>query len=410
MFSENINAMDQFVPFSPPLIGDEEIQEVVATLKSGWLTTGPRTERFETAFKEYIGAKEALAVNSCTAALHLALKVLDVGPGHGVITTPFTFASTAHVIMYQQARPFFVDVEPTTFNLDPTRLREFLERECRLVGHELKHLATGLTIKAILPVHYGGHPCRMDEIMDLANKNNLFVVEDAAHALGAKYQGRPVGSIGHITCFSFYATKNLTTGEGGMLVTDDQALAQRARVLSMYGISDARRIWQRYAPKGTWGYDVVELGCKYNMMDIQAALGLHQLAKLDGFIARRTENAQIYREIFSALKQVRLPGHEAYATHAWHLYPLLLNLEQLAIDRDTFIERLKEANVGTSVLFIPLHFHSYYQATLSYREGDFPVSEEIFRCLVNLPLSPAIPAATIAKVGRLVADLLKEHS
>ncbi|MBF0530816.1 MAG: DegT/DnrJ/EryC1/StrS family aminotransferase, partial [Deltaproteobacteria bacterium] len=396
----------------PPLIGEEEIQEVVGTLKSGWLTTGPRTEKFETALKEYVGVQEAVAVNSCTAALHLALKVLEIGPPHGVITTPLTFASTGHVIMYQQARPFFVDVEPGTFNLDPDLIREFLEKECRPDGLEgrPRHLATDLTIKAILPVHYGGHPCRMDEIMALAEKHNLYVVEDAAHALGAGYKGRPIGGIGHITCFSFYATKNLTTGEGGMLVTNDRLLAQRARILSMYGISDARRIWQRYAPKGSWVYDIAELGCKYNMMDIQAAMGLHQLAKLDGFMTRRAENAGIYREILTGLDQIQVLTPQDYARHAWHLFPLLLNPDRLKIDRDTFIERLKELNIGASVLFIPLHYHSYYQQALPYREGDFPVTEGIFRRLLNLPLSPAIPADTIAKVARTIAGLIRENS
>jgi dTDP-4-amino-4,6-dideoxygalactose transaminase len=402
--------LEEFVSFSPPLIGEEEIAEVVDTLRSGWLTTGPKTERFENALKEYVGASHAVAVYSCTAAMHLVLEALEIGPGDGVITSPFTFASTGHVILYQGARPFLVDVEPGTFNLDPDAVRAFLENECRIGDDGFpKHKATGLTVKVLLPVHYGGHPCRMDELTALAEKYHLTVVEDAAHAIGARYQGWPIGSISHVTCFSFYATKNLTTGEGGMIVTEDEGLAQRCRMMSMYGISDARRIWARYAPKGSWVYDVADLGHKYNMMDIQAALGLHQLAKLDGFIERRAENAAAYNRILKNLPQVRPPVVEDYARHAWHLYPILLDPDRLDIDRDAFIERLKDLNIGTSVLFIPLHFHTCYQDRLPYGIGDFPTAETVFRRIVNLPVSPAVPLQTIERVGRVVAGLIKEH-
>ena len=407
-----LEPLPEFVPFSPPSIGDEEIREVVETLSSGWLATGPRAERFEADFKKYVGAEHAVAVNSCTAALHLALNALGVGETDGVITSPFTFASTGHVIMYQRARPFLVDIEPTTFNLDPERVREFLRNECTSGGEGGRpvHKETGRTIKALLSVHYGGHPCRMDELMSIAREYNLYVVEDAAHSVGAKYRGRPVGSIGDITCFSFYATKNLTTGEGGMVVTDQGELAERIRIMSMYGISDARRIWKRYAPKGSWVYDVADLGFKYNMMDIQAALGLHQLKKLDGFIARRRENAGIYRDILGPVPGVRLPITEDYAEHAWHLFTILLEVENLKIDRDEFIERLKELNVGTSVLFIPLHLHSYYQRELPYREGDFPVAEDVFKRIVNLPVSPALTTNQAKAVALTVAGLLEEAS
>jgi len=409
--ADKVRPLKEFVPFSPPLVGPEEMAEVVDTLKSGWLTTGPKTERFEKALGEYCGAAHVLAVNSCTAALHLALNGLGIGSGDGVITTPFTFASTGHVILYQRARPFLVDVEPATFNLDPDKVRLFLEKECRPGGKDgrPRHQETGLTVKAILPVHYGGHPCRMTELLALAQDFNLAVIEDAAHAIGAAYHGRRIGSWGDATCLSFYATKNLTTGEGGAILTDDEELARRLRVLSMYGISDARRIWTRYAPKGSWVYDVVDLGFKYNMMDIQAALGLHQLAKLETFIARRAENAAVYSRVLSDLDLVRRPTVQDYARHAWHLYPILLELERLNLNRDAFIERLKEHNIGTSVLFIPLHFHSFYRKVLPYREGDFPIAEDIFRRLVNLPISPAIRPETILQAAETTAGLLKEH-
>jgi dTDP-4-amino-4,6-dideoxygalactose transaminase len=407
-----VKPLESFVPFSPPLIGDEAIKEVVDTLRSGWLTTGPKTERFEAVAAEYVQADHAVAVSSCTAALHLALHALDVGETDGVITTPYTFASTGHVILYQRARPFFVDVEADTFNIDPQAVRYFLERECR--RHSAKgfpvHRATGRIIKVLLPVHYGGHPCAMDELMALADEFNLTIVEDAAHAIGARYHGRPVGSLGHITCFSFYATKNMTTGEGGLVTTNRDDLAQRIRVLAMYGISDARRIWTRYAPKGSWVYDIKELGFKYNMMDIQAALGLHQIGELDHFIKRRRENAAIYECALAGLSSVRLPSVRPRITHARHLYPLLLDPDRLRIGRDDFIERLKTLNIGTSVLFIPLHLHSYYQDALPYREGDFPVAEDIFRRIVNLPVSPAIPSETIARVAETIAGLIKEST
>ena len=408
---EPLLPLAKFVPFSPPTMGDEEIAEVADTIRSGWLTTGPKTERFENEVRDYVGAQYALAVNSCTAALHLALHVLDVGPGDGVITSPYTFASTGHVIMYQQARPYFVDVDPLTFNLDPAKLEAFLAEEC-FPGEDGRpvHRTDGAVIKALLPVHYGGHPCAMDELMDIAGRYNLRVVEDAAHALGTEYRDQRIGSIGDITCFSFYATKNLTTGEGGLAVTDDEELAGRMRVLSMYGISDARRIWQRYAPKGSWVYDIVDLGFKYNMMDIQASLGLHQLAKLNGFIARRAENAAIYNQTLANLEQVRLPVVHDYAKCAWHLYPLLLNPEALKISRDGFIEELKRLNVGASVLFIPLHLHTFYQQALPYAEGNFPVAEDLFRRVVNLPISPALSAEQAVQVAELVRRLILEHS
>ena len=398
--------LKDFTPFSPPSIGEEEIAEVVSTLKSGWLTTGPRTERFEAALKEQLGAGYVIPVNSCTAALHLALTVLDIGEGDGVITTPYTFASTGHVILYQRARPFLVDVEPDTFNLDPDKVAVFLREECERKGDgRTRHRETGAVIKAILPVHYGGHPCRMDEFMALAAEYGLFVVEDAAHAIGSRYKGRPVGSIGDISCFSFYATKNVTTGEGGCAATDRADLAERMRVMSMYGISDARRIWSRYAPKGTWAYDVTYLGYKYNMMDIQAALGLHQLTKLEAFNARRAENAGVYFEVLSEVDGVRLPVVKDYARTSWHQFPILLDRR---IDRDDFIEKLKTYNIGTSVLFIPLHYHSLYQSRLPYREGDFPVCESIFKAIVNLPISPAASTETIRGVGEIVAGLIEE--
>lgn len=413
--------LGKFVAFAPPLVGEEEIAEVADTLRSGWLTTGPKTERFEAALAAYMGAAGGLAVNSCTSALHLSAWAAGLGPGQGAITTPLTFASTAHAIMYQGARPYFADIEGDTGNLDPAAARRFLEEECRPgPGGRRVHKATGDAITALAPVHYGGHPVDLASFWRLAADYKLNMIEDAAHALGAFYDGRPIGHPGLVppaaqglaglTAFSFYATKNITTGEGGFLTTPDGALLQKCRVMSMYGISDSRRIWDRYAPKGTWVYDVAGLGFKYNMMDIQAAIGLHQLEKLPWFIKRRAENAAIYNEALKGLGDlVDLPAVRPYARPAWHLYPLRLRLGALDIGRDGFIEELRSLNVGSSVLFIPLHMHSFYRGRLGYGEGAFPKAEGFFRGLVNLPVSPAHSAGTIGQAAEVVAGLLRAH-
>ncbi len=416
-----MNAPEKFISFAPPLIGEEEIAEAVDTLRSGWLTTGPKTEKFEKKLCEYLGAKKGVPVNSCTSALHLAVHALGLGPGQGVVTTPLTFASTAHVVMHQGARPYFVDIEPETGNLDPDEVRRFLETECeRGADGRPCHKKTGDRITALLPVHYGGHAVQLDAFWQIALEYNLDMVEDAAHAIGSRYKNLPVGHpalrpkaakhLKSFTAFSFYATKNLATGEGGFLTGPDEELVERARVMSMYGISDSRRIWGRYAPKGTWVYDVADLGFKYNMMDIQAALGLHQLEKLPKFLERRAANAAIYNEALAELDELAiLPATKAYAGHAWHLYPLRLRPEALGLSRDDFIEELRGLNIGTSVLFIPLHFHSFYRKALGYGEGDFPKAEAFFKNLVNLPLSPAHSPEDIGRAAEAAAALLKKH-
>ena len=375
--------IDHFIPFAPPLIGEEEKREVIDTLESGWITTGPRTEAFEKAVCEYAGCGHAVAVNSCTAALHLSLVAAGIGEGDEVIMSPYTFASTGHVVLYQKARPVFVDIDPVTYNIDPDLIEAKISPRTR----------------AIMPVHYGGHPCAMDAIGALAAAHDLVIVEDAAHAIGARYRGRPIGSLGHTTCFSFYATKNMTTGEGGMVVTDDGDLASRIRVLCMYGISDARRIWKRYAPRGSWVYDIAELGYKYNMMDIQAALGLPQLRRLDEFIARRGHLASLYSQAFADSGAIQCPTVRPEVKPAWHLYPILLDP---AIDRDAMIETLKEHNIGTSVLFQPLHLHSFYERALGEQEGTFPVAEDVYRRVVCLPVSPR---ATDEEIGYVAATV-----
>ena len=418
----NIKPLDSFLSFAPPLIGEEEIAEVTDTLRSGWLTTGPKTERFEQDLAHYLGCQQGVAVNSCTAALHLALKVLGVAAGQGVITTPLTFASTAHAVSYAGARPHFVDIDPTTGNLSPALVREYLKSECELDSSgQPRHRDSGDLITTLLPVHYGGHPVDLKAFWDLAIEYNLNMVEDAAHALGSIYQGLPIGHPGHrpaqashlksFIAFSFYATKNISTGEGGYLCASTEELVQQARVLSMYGISDSRQIWGRYAPKGTWVYDVAELGFKYNMMDIQAALGLQQLKRLPDFIQDRRERATIWsQKLGQVAEMVILPSTEPEAHHAWHLYPLRLKPGVLRVDRDQFINILRDHNLGTSVLFIPLHFHSYYRQLLGHQEGSFPAAEAFFENLINLPLAPAHSPQQISQAADLVVQLLREHA
>lgn len=382
-----------FLPFAPPFLGDEEKAELLDTLDSGWITKGPKTERFEQEFAAYVGATHAAGLCSCTAALHLALLALGIGPGDEVITTTFTFASTAHAIQYVGATPVLVDCDRATLNIAV----EGIERAI-----------TGKT-KAIIPVHYGGQACAMDEIQALATKHGVLVVEDAAHAAGTEYKGRKIGAGSRVACFSFYATKNMTTGEGGMATSNDEELIQRMKVLSMYGIADARQIWQRYAPKGSWWYDIVDLGYKYNMMDIQAALGIQQLRKLEGFIARRAQIARMYTDAFELMPEIRPPVVVPSGRHAWHLYPILLDLDRLTIDRDAFIEELRVEQIGTSVLYIPLHLHTYYRERFGYRAEQFPTALDLYRRLINLPISPRMSDADVMDVLSAVQTIVERH-
>lgn len=360
----------EFLPYALPLIEDDDIAGVVDSLKSDWITKGPKTLEFEKEFAAYVGAKHAVAVNSCTAALHLALVAAGIGPGDEVITTPFTFAASANVIIHTGATPVFADIDPITMNID---------------AEQIKAKLTSRT-KAIVPVHIAGHPCDMDGILALARQHNLFVLEDAAHAVYTQYKGRMIGSISNATAFSFYATKNLVTGEGGMVTTDDPGLADKIRVLSLHGMS--RNAWNRYTASGSWFYEILYPGYKYNMTDIQAALGLSQLAKLERLQAVRRGIAAQYNEAFGNMPELEIPVELDYARHAWHLYVLKLNLAKLKIDRNQFIEELKAEKIGTSVHFIPVHLHPYYRDTFGYQPGDFPRAAETFERILSLPLYP----------------------
>jgi dTDP-4-amino-4,6-dideoxygalactose transaminase len=378
------------LPFSPPLIGEEEISEVVDTLRSDWITTGPKTKRFEKEFAAYLDAPGALALNSCTAGLHTALATLGIGPGDEVITTPMTFAASVNVIEHVGAQPILVDVEPDTLNIDPALVAAAITPRTR----------------AVLPVHFAGHPADLDPIAELATTHRLAVIEDAAHALPARYRNRPIGAGGNPAAFSFYATKNLTTAEGGML-TGDAEFLDRARVVSLHGMS--RDAWKRYERGGNWFYEIVVPGFKYNMTDIQAALGLWQLRKLAGFQERRRAVVRMYDEAFGQDDALELPARRPEVEHAWHLYVLRLRPGALRIHRDEFIEELRQRNIGTSVHFIPIHVHPYYRDKYHYQPDSFPVAYGNYQRMLSLPLNPRLADGDVHDVIEAVLDVVRRH-
>ena len=377
---------DKFLSFSLPLIGDEEINEVVDALKSGWLTSGPRTRQFEQEFREKVGAPAALALNSCTAGLHIALKVLNVGPGDEVITTPMTFAASVNVIEHVGARPVLVDVEPDTLNIQPDAVEQ----------------AITPATKAIIAVHYAGHPVELNALRSIADEYGIHLIEDAAHAVGAFFEGHPIGSGSNLTAFSFYATKNLTTGEGGML-TGAIDLLDHARVMSLHGMN--REAWSRYAAGGKWAYDIVEPGFKYNMTDIQSALGLTQLRRFERMQERRREIVETYNKAFGSLAAFLTPTTRAHVTNAWHLYVLRLRSSELTIERNQFIDEMTARNIGTSVHFIPIHLHSFYRNKYSLQPDDYPVAHAAYQQMVSLPLSPSMSDQDVADVVEAVLDI-----
>jgi dTDP-4-amino-4,6-dideoxygalactose transaminase len=390
-----------FLPFSPPLIGEAEIAEVVDTLRSDWITTGPKVKRFEDEFAAAVGGPSAMAVNSCTAALEVALASLKIGPGDSVITTPMTFCSTVHAIERSGGTPILVDVEPGTLNLDCNRVREKFE--------EVRRQAHSRRVRALIPVHLYGHPCDMDALFEIASAHDCTIIEDAAHALPARYKDQIIGSMATnapvttLTCFSFYATKNMTTAEGGML-TGATELIENARVWALHGMS--RDAWKRYSDEGAWRYDVLCPGFKCNMTDIQAALGLHQLRRLSSFHQRRTEIARRYTDAFGAYEELVTPVERVWAGHAWHLYVLRLNLEKFAITRDQFISELQRRNIGTSVHFIPVHLLSYYRDKYRYSSDDFPIANREFQRIISLPCSPRMSDEDVANVIEAVTELV----
>jgi len=381
----------KFLPFALPHITQAEIDEVVDTLRSGWLTTGPKTKRFEREFATRVGTPYALAVNSATAAMHLALDALGLQPDDEVIVPVYTFTATAEVVVYLRAKPIFVDVNPVTCNLDPAQLEKHITPRTR----------------AIMVVHIAGLPAEMDAIRALAKTYNLPVIEDAAHAFPAKYRGQMIGTISDFTAFSFYATKTLATGEGGMLTTANPEFAERASMMALHGIS--RDAWKRYSAEGSWYYEVLQAGYKYNMTDIAAALGLHQLARSQWLLERRRSIAQRYTEAFSQWPEVEPPPNPAHVEHAWHLYLLRLRPERLTITRDAFIQALTKANIGTSVHFIPLHLHPFYRDTYHLQVEDFPAALHAYQRVISLPIYPGMADEDVEDVIAAIEQIIAEH-
>ncbi|WEZ05328.1 DegT/DnrJ/EryC1/StrS family aminotransferase [Bacillus subtilis] len=385
-----VQKRNHFLPYSLPLIGKEEIQEVTETLESGWLSKGPKVQQFEKEFAAFVGAKHAVAVNSCTAALFLALKAKGIGPGDEVITSPLTFSSTSNTIIHTGATPVFADIDQNTLNIDPVNLEA----------------AVTPRTKAVVPVHFGGQSCDMDAILAIAQNHGLFVLEDAAHAVYTTYKQRMIGSIGDATAFSFYATKNLATGEGGMLTTDDEELADKIRVLSLHGMSKAA--WNRYSSNGSWYYEVESPGYKMNMFDLQAALGLHQLKRLDDMQKRREEIAGRYQTAFQQISGLITPFVHDDGRHAWHLYVLQVDDKKAGVTRSEMITALKDKyNIGTSVHFIPVHIHPYYQKQFGYKEADFPNAMNYYKRTLSLPLYPSMSDDDVDDVIEAVRDIVK---
>lgn len=379
-----------FLPFALPSIGEDEIAEVVDSLRSGWLTTGPKTKRFESEFAEFIGVNNALAVNSATAGLHLALEALGIGKGDKVAVPTYTFTATAEVVRYLGADPVFIDSEPDTFNMDPVKLSQAIEQES--------------AIKAVVPVHFAGHPCDMDRIHEVARAGGLRIVEDAAHTLPTEYKGRMIGTLSDITVYSFYVTKTIATGEGGMVVCLDERLVPRMKTMRLHGIS--RDVFERYtSEKPSWHYEVIAPGFKYNMTDIAASLGIHQLRKAELFRSRREEIAQFYLHELGELP-VKLPVTKDYCNkHSWHLFVLRVQPAAL-VQRDELIIKLAEKGVGSSVHFIPLHMQPYWRDTYNLKEEDFPAATRDYQQAISLPIYPKMTDEDVLRVANSVRNIL----
>lgn len=387
-----MNKRDEFLPYCRPYFDDEELNRVADVLKSGWWTKGSVTREFEKVFAEYVGAKYAVAVNSCTAAMHIALVAKGIGEGDEVISTPMTFCSTINTIVHTGAKPVLVDIDSKTGLIDVDKIEAAITEKT----------------KAIVPVHYAGQSCDMDKINAIAEKYGLFVLEDCAHALSTEYKGRKIGSMGNACAYSFYVTKNISTAEGGMLTTDDEELYEKASVLSLHGMS--KNAWSRYGTKGDWKYEVCDPGFKYNLTDIAAALGIAQMNKLDEMQAIRTEYAEMYNKAFDEIDGITYLKDNGLGKNSAHLYVIQIDKDKFNIDRDSFIELLKDYNIGTSVHFIPICMHPYYINNFGYKKGDFPATEKMFEGIISLPLYPSMSREDVMYVIEAVREIAREHA
>jgi perosamine synthetase len=379
----------EFLPFHKASIGEEEIREVTETLRSGWITSGPKTKEFEKKFAAAAGAKYGCAVNSCTAAMHLALAAIGIKAGDEVIVPVMTFTATAEVVTYFGAVPVFADCDPETMLID--------------IGH-MESRITART-KALIPVHYGGQSCDIDTILKIARRHNLKVIWDAAHAFPTFYRGKNIGSFPDIVCFSFYATKTLTTGEGGMAVTDNEDYIERIRLLSLHGMS--RDAWKRYSRQGSWSYDVVAPGFKYNMTDIAAAMGLVQLKRAGELLEKRRQIAERYDKAFSGSKQIKVLKKMSYGAGAWHLYVIRIDCDGLGIVKNDFIEEMKKRNIGVGVHFIPLNLHFYWRKTYSPGDDNFPNAMKAHREIISLPIFPDMSDKDVDDVADAVKEIVR---
>ena len=380
-----------FLPFAVPDLTEAEADAVAQVVRDGWINTGPRAKAFETEFAAAVGAKHAVAVNSCTAALHVACEALGLHAGDEVLVPTMTFTSTAAVAWHLGARPVLVDIRPDDETID-------LDAAERAVTPRTKLIA---------PVHFAGQPCDLDNVLDLARRKNLRVVEDAAHAFPASYHGRPIGTFGDVSCFSFYSTKTITCVEGGMACTEHDELAARMRIMALHGIS--KDAWKRYTAEGSWYYEVLAPGYKYNLTDLAAAMGRVQLSRAREMLARRTAIAERYLAAFASHDALVCPTVHPDRTTSWHLFVLRLRLEALALTREKFIDELKARGIGTSVHYIPLHLHPAYRDAFGYKPGDFPVAEEAYRRTISLPIFSKMTDDEVQRVVDAVTDLARTH-
>jgi perosamine synthetase len=386
-----MSSREKYLPFALPDIDGSELKEISEALASGWVTTGPKVKQFEAEFAGMVGARHAIAVNSCTAAMHLALEAVGVKRGDEVITTPYTFAATAEVIRYFDAHPIFVDVDTHSLNINPSLIEQAITARTR----------------AIIPVHLGGLPVDMDPVLEVASRHGVPIIEDAAHTFPATYKGRPIGSISQMTCFSFYATKTITTGEGGMITTDNDEWAERCRIMSLHGIS--KDAWMRYTAEGNWYYEIIAPGYKYNMTDIAAAMGLAQLRKAHIMREKRRAIALRFHAAFAQLPELELPPDRPNVEHAWHLYMIRMHLDHLRINRAAFVEELKKRKIGASVHFIPLHIHPYYRDLFGFQPEDYPVAYREYQREVSLPIYSKMSDDDVQSVISAVVEIVHEN-
>ena len=383
--------MKKYIHFAQPLFGQEEKKEIIKVLDSGWVTLGPGTREFEEQFAKYTGAKYAVGLSSCTAALHLALIAAGIGVGDEVITTIFTFSASINPVIILGGKPVLVDIDEKTMNIDVDLIEAAITKKT----------------KAIMPMHYGGYPCNMDAIRKIAKKHNLTIIEDAATAIGTTYKGKKVGNIGDMTCFSFHPIKNISTGDGGMVTTNSKAYAERIMLLRLHGMS--KEAWKRHTAAGSWKYDIIEPGFKYNMTDIQAALGRVQLKRLDGFIKVRKKYAHIFDTKLAKIPEITIPIHSDNSGTAYNLYTIRIDTKNLTVNRDEIVELLKQEQIGVSVYYIPLYEFSYFKKHLKLKQADFPKADAVYQSMMSLPLYPKMSLKDVDRVINTLLNIIKKH-